>query len=271
MNDINNTTPEEKTEEKNNDLLQDTNEDYSESGYDNRYSHKTAKDYVNSNTWIVSFTDIMALMLTFFVLLYSMSSPEQNKWKEMTSGIQKQLNRSINAPYQSGVQESIEIAKINFKEALDLNYLSAIINDLIEENENLSEIKTNNLANGLAISIPENILFAEEKSDISEEGSKILHLIAGKLHRIKNRIEIVGYGTKHNVLTAEQNAPEHWSLPMNRAIAISSILYKNGYKNPLTIRSFHEKNIYTDKDDTKQKESSYIDIVVMSDDGSIIR
>ena len=43
--------------------------------------------------WLITFTDIMALMLTFFVLLYSMSIPEVKKWEELTSSINKGFSK----------------------------------------------------------------------------------------------------------------------------------------------------------------------------------
>ncbi|MFP4387114.1 MAG: flagellar motor protein MotB, partial [Alphaproteobacteria bacterium] len=52
--------------------------------------------------WLITFTDVMALMLTFFVLLYSMSSPQEEKWKEMTRGLTQKLNAFEAAEYNRG-------------------------------------------------------------------------------------------------------------------------------------------------------------------------
>jgi hypothetical protein len=50
-------------------------------------------DQVQPNyTWLVTFTDVMGLILTFFVMLFSMSSPETAKFSQVASVLQGELN-----------------------------------------------------------------------------------------------------------------------------------------------------------------------------------
>jgi chemotaxis protein MotB len=42
--------------------------------------------------WMVIFTDLVSLMLTFFVLLFAMSSVQFDRWKAMTEALSQTLN-----------------------------------------------------------------------------------------------------------------------------------------------------------------------------------
>ena len=80
-----------------------------------------------ASTWLISFTDVMALMLTFFVLLFSMASPDEGKWDKLTQTAQESFNRFYGKPLHRGSEDAVNIDKINFSRALNLNYLKSII------------------------------------------------------------------------------------------------------------------------------------------------
>jgi chemotaxis protein MotB len=86
-----------------------------------RYGRR-AGDAQGSSAWLVSFTDVMALMLTFFVLLFAMSHPKEEEWDEFTDTVQENFNRFNGQVLNRGQQDAINIEKVNWSKALDLNY-----------------------------------------------------------------------------------------------------------------------------------------------------
>ena len=42
--------------------------------------------------WLVTFTDLMGLLLAFFILMFSMSQIEQSKWLGLIEGLASDLN-----------------------------------------------------------------------------------------------------------------------------------------------------------------------------------
>ena len=87
-------------------------------------------DSARAPLWLITFTDVMALMLTFFVLLYSMSSPQEEKWEEMSKGLTKKLNVFNAADYKSGKQDVISLDKIDTMNALNVGYIKVLISRL---------------------------------------------------------------------------------------------------------------------------------------------
>ena len=48
-----------------------------------------------SNAWMVIFADLTALLLTFFVLLFSMSSVNVAEWEEVISSFSTRLGPNV--------------------------------------------------------------------------------------------------------------------------------------------------------------------------------
>ncbi len=44
------------------------------------------------NTWMVIFADLLALLLTFFVLMFSMSSVQVAEWQAIVTSLSENLN-----------------------------------------------------------------------------------------------------------------------------------------------------------------------------------
>ncbi len=224
----------------------------------------------SQSMWLVSFTDVMALMLTFFVLLFAMSNPKQEEWEEFTQNIQKNFNRFHGQVFNRGKEEAINIAKINFSQALDLNYLKALMDNLIKQEPSLRVARLIDNGDSLIISLPHDLLFNAGQASVKSQANKALFTIAGTLRRIKNRVEIVGHTDPRAVSGASQFS-SNWELSLARAASVAAVLENVGYDKSLTIRGqasgrFHD--IPTTVPVAERLDlSRRVDIVVMEDDG----
>ncbi len=223
----------------------------------------------SSSTWLVSFTDVMALMLTFFVLLFSMSNPKKEQWEKFTQEVQENFNRFYGRPLNRAQQDAVNIKKINYSRALDLNYLEVIVNNLVEKEESLKDIQIMPNGKNLIISFPDNLLFDVGEATVKTEGQKALFSLASALTRIKNRIEVVGHTDPRPV--NDPRFPSNWELSLTRAANVGAVLENVGYKRPVTIRG-HASARYQDLPTTipLQKRldlSRRVDVVIMEDDG----
>lgn len=233
---------------------------------------RRASDNASSggSIWLISFTDVMALMLTFFVLLFAMSNPKQEDWEEFTEQVQENFNRFQGRPEQRGAEDAINIERVNFTKALDLRYLKAIFNKLIEQEPTLRAVSLVASDDSLIISLPQNLLFDAGQADIKSSANKALFTLAGSLRRIKNRVEVVGH-TDPRPTRGGYGFPSNWELSLARAASVASVLENVGYDRPILVRG-QASGRYQDLPDTiSQAErldlSRRVDIVVMEDDG----
>ena len=234
-----------------------------------RFNRRMGDGENSQSMWLISFTDVMALMLTFFVLLFAMSNPKQEDWAKLTENIQQNFNRFYGQDLNRGQEDSINISKINFSQALDLKYLKALIDNLIQQEPSLRVARIINNGDSLIISLPQDLLFVSGQAEVKSEANKALFTIAGSLRRIKNRVEIVGHTDPRPVSSSQ--FPSNWELSLARAAHVAAVLENVGYDKPITIRG-QASGRFEDMSPTipmseRLDISRRVDIVVMEDDG----
>ena len=77
------------------------------------------------STWLVTFADVMALMLAFFVMLFSMSNIQTETWDAIISQISSsETPKKEETPRP---QATKNIATVKLTEALSLDYLANVL------------------------------------------------------------------------------------------------------------------------------------------------
>lgn len=85
--------------------------------------------------WLISFTDVIALMLTFFVLLYAMSDVDLRKFDKKL-GITENAYGEYSGPQgNSGSTEGENINRDQYELAEDLKYLRVILEESLNKHE----------------------------------------------------------------------------------------------------------------------------------------
>jgi chemotaxis protein MotB len=165
---------------------------------------------------MVTFGDMMALLLTFFVLLLSFSQMDIVKFEEaaghMTTafGVQRMEQRN---PIPSGEKE---IANEFSQEVILVRLKESLINVLISMIDN-GEAEVEEEAEGFLVRLSGDALFVPNTSHIRPEMEPMLQQIANELATQKNLVRIVGHTDDH---APDPNSPypSSWA----RSIAMSS-------------------------------------------------
>lgn len=226
----------------------------------------------NAFSWLLTFTDTMALMLTFFVLLFSMTTPEQKPWSEVTSALQSEFNKFYGAMNNRGPLDSLNIDRINFNQALNINYLAALLEATMQDSKFLEGVTLIPQRDSLIISLPRELLFEPGSATVTEEGSRALYALGGSLSKIRNAIEIAGHADPRPVENETGQFDSNWDLSMMRAANVAAILESVGYENKVAIRG-HSSGRYEDLHGVVDEEQRLdlarrVDIIVRDDDGS---
>lgn len=220
--------------------------------------------------WLVTFTDIMALMLTFFVLLYSMSVPTVEDWEDLTVSLNRQFKKDFSPEWYEAPQDSISIDRLDFSQAQNLNYLSSVLTDVVKSNEILKNVVLIPQKDHLVLSLPQDLLFAAGQADVSTKGKQALFTLGGLLSRIRNRIEVVGHADPRN--PSRGSFSSNWELSLARATNVSLILRNVGYRRAITVRGMSSVRFdELPQELTEAERLDYarrVDILLMQDDGS---
>ena len=220
------------------------------------------KDDSRSNSWIIIFTDLVSLMLTFFVLLFAMSTIKVDKWESITDSLSQSLSPTSSKKVAAATAQ-FNIASIFRKRAINLGYLSALLGDMISKDELLGQGKLINLEDRLIITLPGNILFAAGESKLKEKARKALFNLGGVLRNIGNEIGVNGHTAPGKVQGDVYQS--NWELSLARAIAVANELRRSGYTETITSYGYAD-SLYSQlpkmAESERREHSRRIDIII---------
>ncbi len=219
--------------------------------------------------WMVIFTDLVSLMLTFFVLLFSMSSVQTDKWKSMTDALSQTLNPS-SALSVEATSSSLNIASIFRRKAINLDYLASILKKAISDDPVLSRSILMRLDDRLVIALPGDLLFPAGRAKLSKKASKALFDLGGVLRNIGNQIGVNGHSDPKPPGKGEYTS--NWELSLARAIAVANLLRRSGYPEDIIAYGYADSYFSQLPDIPKGQRLALgrrVDIVVMPNAGSI--
>lgn len=181
--------------------------------------------------WMLTFADLLSLILTFFVLLYAMREPESPQWRDITASLSQRLRPTIRDEYIPPASEE-SIPRVNAVEAADLTYLLSILKDKLKDAGALRDRFTVKLTpDRLILTFREGALFVEESSHLTDEGVASLKDLGNVLESIGNHIDVYGY----NKQADDKTLSDLWLNSLGRAGEIARHLNENGYPYKITL------------------------------------
>jgi chemotaxis protein MotB len=186
-----------------------------------------------SRAWMVTFADLLSLLLAFFVLLFAMSKMETNAWKTLVNALSDRLN-----PLHQWIQPLVETesvpSKLFAKRAIDLDYLAGILQAKMADSEILSQSVLHRLDDALVVSLPGHLMFSSGRMQLHGEGQRALVALSTALKSVGNSIELVGH-TDTSPPPPGSYINSNWDLSLARALALANGLRRLGYGETIKV------------------------------------
>jgi chemotaxis protein MotB len=185
--------------------------------------------------WLAAFGDMMSLLLTFFILLLSMSTMDRNKIAEAIGS----LNGAMSV-LEGGIQSEISPERKQMATPLETvdetaDAVNRIASAVIEANEFIDSgggpaITLQDAEEGFMINLPASILFADGSSKLVEGDSTLfLKRVSQIINQLPQDIEVSVRGyTDDSPLKMKEAFEDNWQLSAARAITVVKELVKNG-------------------------------------------
>lgn len=163
--------------------------------------------------WLLSYADMITLLMAFFILLVSVSKIDANLYEEVGSGMAKEIgNREVGKPIAEMKKE---------------------LNDVVTayDTGGLADVGTDD--RGLVLNLDSGQMFRPGSAEIKPEARKLMAEMAQTLaqKRFDNyRIEIQGHTDNVPVKTAA--FPSNWELSNARALATLKLMLELGVPEP---------------------------------------
>jgi chemotaxis protein MotB len=176
-------------------------------------------DQGRREAWMISFADLLSLLLVFFILIYASTYQEKITWKSLTSSIDSRF-KAINN-------------RTSYARYLDLDYLEKVIKSDIKNFLPDAKVIIILEENRLLINIAEDNLFKAYSHDLSNEGAQILTIIGQNIAGIANKIE-VNCVSSQNDLKLDNAYTNNLIESLTKGLIITGEFKKMGYESPIS-------------------------------------
>lgn len=177
---------------------------------------KKKGDDINPNAWLDTYADTITLLLTFFILLYSMSSVDAKKLDELSDALQKSLKGDTN------VEELVDIDQVATDDKKNIEQkqedLVKKLNETIEANSLADVIKVREEDRGVVLQLDETILFDPGKADLKTKSEKLLNMVTKIIKELPNDVLIEG--NTDDVPMFNEEFQSNWELSTGRAVSV---------------------------------------------------
>ncbi|MDR7869591.1 MAG: flagellar motor protein MotB [Tissierellaceae bacterium] len=164
--------------------------------------------------WITTFSDLMSLLLTFFILLFSMSSISADKFDNVATSFQSVLSGSNNNSILNNQDTIVEFSEELMRNEQMYNKVSEYL-----ENENLgSNVSVSMNTKGVFVEMKDAILFEPGSASLKPEGIEVLKQLKGLINDFDNELVIEGY--TDDVPMSSPRYPTNWELSTARAVSV---------------------------------------------------
>lgn len=192
-------------------------------------------------SWMDTYGDMVTLLLCFFVLLYSMSTLDQQKWEQLVRSFNPDAipditensgNDGPNADPTAPEQTTDEMYQ-------DFEDVFAALQAYIEQQQSAESISVTQGQGYVFISFNEAVFFNGDSYDLREDGKKVLDDVGGILSEISGSIdEIRVLGHTAQAREATPNPPEgDRFLASNRATVVTLYLQEMDFLDPARLVS----------------------------------
>lgn len=187
--------------------------------------------------WILTYGDMVTLLLAFFVMLFAVSSVEQEKFDAFVSGLGDFGNpaaNSVAAPSTGNlVQSNPPVSPLvpgptgeggkgeDDTKSIDENSFENLkerVEDAVAEANLEDLISVRGDPRGVAIVIStDDVLFARGSAVVTQDGEDIIAILAPILRAFPNQIQVEGHADN---IPLDRGGYTNWNLSTDRAVAV---------------------------------------------------
>lgn len=216
-----------------------------------------------SAAWMITFADLVSLMLTFFVLLYAMSSVKTDAFKSMSEALSQTLNPGKLAAVAAATAK-FNIGTIFRRQATNLDYLSGVLEGGVANEPLLSSSRIMQLDDRLVIALPGDLLFPPGQAVMPDEARSALFTLGSLLRNVGNQIGVNGHSDP-TPPAPEKGFESNWELSLARASAVANALRSSGYTDDIIAYGYADSR-YSQLPDLSPEERAKlgrrVDIVI---------
>jgi chemotaxis protein MotB len=186
---------------------------------------EAGEDMPTAPFWMTTYGDIMTLLVTFFVLLISMSEVRMKKFQDAMTNFQSQPGVLSGRNSVVQLQNSGSSSSASQSQARQRNERYEAFLEKLREKNLEDDIQANLVEDGIHVVIADSLMFRTARARLIEPSRSILRLLADLLSDDIKSVVVEGH-TDDRPIDTEQ-FPSNWELSTGRAAASVRFLQEN--------------------------------------------
>jgi len=187
---------------------------------------KKEPEKIVTDGWVLTFGDLISLMLTFFVLIVSMSSMDHEALQKIS---QQALGGA--SVFDQGSNSDMAITPANGKREISMKETMLAAKQkaylVLSESAWKSKVRARVVKDKFILSLPSAALFGAGGANLKEQDIVTLRRLARMLASTPGHIRIEGH-TSADSVPAGSTFPDAWSLSLARAASVLHVLEAEG-------------------------------------------
>ena len=215
----------------------------------------------NSERWLLTYADLITLLLGLFVILYAMSKIDAGKYAEIVSALGGVFGSSkgVMAGNQGMMNSPIPMIQ-NERQRIAQDIRSALH---LETKRLPIAISTNE--RGVTVHIMDELLFASGSAEIKESSMPALDSLARVLGELPNDFRVEGHTDNLPISTSAY--PSNWHLSVARAVSIAYYLIQMHSLKPEKVSAVgyaEYQPMVPNDSDVHRAQNRRVDIVILA-------
>jgi chemotaxis protein MotB len=196
-------------------------------------------DHDNRDRWLISYADFVTLLFAFFVVMYSISSVNEGKYKVFSDSLNNAFSirpTPANTTKVPNEQEQLLKALVDKRTARlgeqqrkiqdRMKNLTSGLKDVMSSLINQHLVNINLTKRGIEIDISASLLFRTGEAALQPGALDVLRQVSSVLSSEELPIEVEGHTDDIPIMTAQY--PSNWELSSARASSVVRLMINNG-------------------------------------------
>ena len=192
-------------------------------------------EHENAERWLLTYADMITLLMAFFIMLYSMSQLDMQKFSAVAGSVRTELGGSAILPGSKGVGTGAAMGAEAAAIAPTLAASTAALKNSTEREIERAAAGTGVEVIGgdgeVTVRLPGSMVFFKPGSaELTPAMRKVLKSLAPLIARAKCGVKVVGHTCSYPTHNARY--PSNWELSADRARNVGLFLVRRGAVSP---------------------------------------
>lgn len=230
---------------------------------------KKAHKEANHERWLLTYSDLITLLMIFFVIMFASSSIDKQKFKTLAESMNTAMgggSHIIGDKDSNAINDAAVVSDtVTQSESVQLTDLKKQLDSYLQQNNMANTTSVDISERGLVVTLNNSLFFDPGKADIIPDSENKLVAIGKIINQMNNYIRVEGH--TDNVPISNSLFHSNWQLSSVRASNVVEVLISKSGIPPqkLSTVGYGEYRPIADNSSPEGRQKNRrVDLVVMS-------